>query len=154
MGAELLAWMLHHRQPTDDEVKDAQEFIQDLREPDKRLSFVKIRAADDLVFLQDEMYALMEKIHKDSAATILRNRINSDILGFYEWKIRQTRSKIEEMEKNLQVVGEITADKLTQIGKRSTAPEEEQTRRARAALAGISGRAGLLHSAGGCTQRV
>ena len=77
--------MLHHRQPTDDEVKDAQEFIQGLREPDKRLSFVKIRAADDLVFLQDEMYALMEKIYKDSAATILRNRINSDIFGFYEW---------------------------------------------------------------------
>jgi tetratricopeptide (TPR) repeat protein len=95
---------------------------------------VKIRTADDLVFLQDEMYTLMEKVHKDSEAILQRNRINADILAFYDWKIRQTRWKIDEMEKDLQVVGEITADKLVQTGKRSIVPEEEKMRRARARL--------------------
>lgn len=134
MGAELLAWVLHHREPTEDDVKEAQENILALRESERRLSFVKIRASDDLVFLQDEMYALMEKVHKDPAATLQRNNIHTDILAFYDWKIRQTRGKIEEMEKDLQVVGEITADKLVQTGKTSITPEEEKMRRARARL--------------------
>jgi tetratricopeptide (TPR) repeat protein len=134
MGAELLAWVLRDRQPTEEYVREARESIQALREPERRLSFVKIRAADDLVFLQDEMYALMEKVHKDSAAALQRTRIAADIDGFYNWKIRQTRRKIEEMERELQVVGEITVDRLVQPKQRSVAPEEEKMRRARARL--------------------
>lgn len=134
MGAELLAWVLYDRQPSPEEVEEAQERILNLREPDKRLSFVKIRAADDLVFLQDEMYTLMEDAHTALAATPQRNRISQDIDAFYDWKIRQTRWKIEEMEKKFLIVGEITADRVTQPGRRSIEPEEEEIRKARARL--------------------
>jgi tetratricopeptide (TPR) repeat protein len=134
MGAELLAWVVNHHEPTDIEMREAKESIESLRGSERRLSFVKIRAADDLVFLQDEMYALMEKVHKDLAGTLQRNKVNKDILAFYEWKIRQTRQKIEEMEKNLRVVGEITAARLARTEKHSIAPEEEQMQMARARL--------------------
>lgn len=134
MGAELLAWVLNHHEPTIEEVREAKEAIDSLRKPEKRLSFVKIRAADDLVFLQDEMYALMEMVHEDSHAALLRNKVNKEILAFYDWKIRQTRWKIEEMEKEFQLIGEITASRLTLPAKDSVAPEEEKIRRARARL--------------------
>lgn len=134
MGAELLAWVLNNRQTTDEDAKDARDAINNLRNSDERLSFVKIRTADDLVFLQDEMYSLMEQVHKNPSSLRQRKRVYGNILAFYEWKIRQTRQKIEEMEKNLRVVGEINTDKLIQSGKRSIAPEEEKMRKARARL--------------------
>ena len=83
MGAELLAWVLHHREPTKDEVIAAQASIEALREPERRLSFVKIRAEDDLVFLQDEMYALLEKIHFDPSAIHQKKKIYSAQLRIY-----------------------------------------------------------------------
>lgn len=134
MGAESLAWVLYDHQPTDEEVIEAQELIHDLREPEKRLSFVKIRKADDLVFLQDEMYALMEKVHTSPIAAPQRNRINKAIDAFYEWKLRQTRWKIEEIEKELLIVGEITKPRLGQPGKQSIEPEQEKIRKARERL--------------------
>lgn len=134
MGAELLAWVLHHREPTKDEVIAAQASIEALREPERRLSFVKIRAEDDLVFLQDEMYALLEKIHFDPSAINQKKKIYADILAFYEWMIRQTRWKIEEMEKEIQVVGEIAVDKLIQLENGNVNPEMVKIKRARARL--------------------
>lgn len=134
MGAELLAWVLHHHEPTEEEINNAQNNIHALRQWERRLSFVKIRAADDLVFLQDEMYALMEKIHKEPNELVKRNKTYKDILAFYEWKIGQARAKIEEMERNLQLIGEITSDKLAQPEQSNIAPEEEKMRRARALL--------------------
>lgn len=132
MGAELLAWVLHHREPTDDEVKEAQESIHALRQSEKRLSFVRIRGVDNLVFLQDEMYDLMEKAHMNPESALRRNKINDDILNFYNWKIRQSRRKI--MERDLLIVGEITTGRLTQTKMEDIVPEDEKMRRVRARL--------------------
>ena len=134
MGAELLAWILNNRQITGDDAKEAQEAINNLRKSEERLSFVKIRTFDDLVFLQDEMYYLMEQVHNDPSAMRQRKRVYENILAFYEWKIRQTQEKIGKMERDLQVIGEIPADKMVQVGKKSIAPEEEKLRKARARL--------------------
>ncbi|MDL1944330.1 tetratricopeptide repeat protein [Chloroflexi bacterium CFX2] len=133
-GAESLAWVLHDRQPTEDEVNEAQELIYALREPEKRLSFVKIRAADDLVFLQDEMYTLMEKVHISPTAIPQRSRLSKDIDDFYDWKLRQTRWKIEEIEEKSQIVGNIPRERLSRPGKRSIEPEVDKVRKARARL--------------------
>jgi tetratricopeptide (TPR) repeat protein len=130
MGAELMAWVLNNHRPTDEDVKLAQENILALREPKKRLSFVKIRAADDLVFLQDEMYMLMNRAKR----TPQGKRILDDILAFYEWKIRQTRRKIADMESPFQVTGGIPAEKITQIGRKGINPEAERMHKARARL--------------------
>lgn len=102
MGAELLAWVLNHRQPSEEEVEDAKKSIAELRSPKKRLSFVKIRTVDDLVFLQDEMYSLMEDMHHSGRMETQKEKVDKDILYFYEWKIEQTRGKIQmgEMELN------------------------------------------------------
>ena len=134
MGAELLAWMLNNRQTTNDDAKEAQKAIDNLRKSEERLSFVKIRTSDDLVFLQDEMYSLMEQVHNDPSAMRQRKRVYENILAFYEWKIRQTQEKIGKMERDLQVIGEIPSDKMIQVGKKSIAPEEEKLRKARARL--------------------
>jgi hypothetical protein len=135
MGAELLAWVSRgDRQPTDEEVEEAQEKIQALRVPDKRLSFVKIRAADNLVFLQDEMYALMAKIHDGSSSILQRKKINATILNYYKWKIEQTRGKIEAMEKRQHEIGDAIDEKLTKAEALTLSPEGEKVRKARARL--------------------
>jgi len=133
MGAELLAWILHNRKITDNDAKEAQDAIDSLRKSDERLSFVKIRTSDDLVFLQDEMYSLMEQVHKDPSALRQRKRVYENILAFYEWKIRQTQEKIGKMEQYLQVIGEIPVDRMF-LGEKRIVPEQEKLRKARARL--------------------
>ena len=134
MGAESLAWILKRDQPEEEDVSNAEKSILSLREPEKRLSFVKIRSADDLVFLQDEMYALMERAHNAKTATSYRANKSTYVNDFYEWKLRQTRWKIKTMEQEFQLLGEITAERLAKPGKRSTVPEEEKIRKGRARL--------------------
>ena len=128
MGAELLAWVLFDQRPTDEQIARAREYIMTLQQPDKRLSFVKIRATDDSVFLQDEMYALMDQVHTMPAAALQRRRIFKNILEYYEVKIRQTHREIEEMEKETRIVGEITAEKLIESGAKSSVLNAEKMR--------------------------
>jgi len=134
VGAELLAWILNNRPSTDEDAREAKDAIDNLRKSEERLSFVKIRTSDDLVFLQDEMYSLMEQVHKEPSTMRQRKRMYKNILAFYEWKIRRIHDKIGEMEQNLQVIGEIPADKMVRVGEKSIAPEEEKLRKARARL--------------------
>lgn len=101
MGAQLLAWTLNHHKPSKEEVEEARKAIDELRQPKKRLSFVKIRFADDLVFFQDEMYSLMEEIHRSEGMQIQKERMNKNILDFYEWKISEVRGEIQEQEMEL-----------------------------------------------------
>ena len=77
MGAELLAWIMKRDRPTEEEIKQAKGYIQTLRDPKLRLSFVKIREIDNLVFLQDEMYSLMRSLHQ-------RGRLRHNVKQTYE----------------------------------------------------------------------
>ena len=101
MGSQLLAWVLNHHKPSKEEVEEAKRAIDELRQPQKRLSFVKIRTADDLVFFQDEMYSLMEEIHESEGMRVQKERMNKNILAFYEWKIGEVRGEIQEQEMEL-----------------------------------------------------
>ncbi|MBI3167645.1 MAG: hypothetical protein HYZ22_04155 [Chloroflexi bacterium] len=101
MGAQLLAWVRQHHEPSDEDKQEAKESIDELRQPKKRLSFVKIRSADDLVFFQDEMYSLMEEMHRSETIKTQKERIDKDILDFYEWKIKEIRGEIQTQEMEL-----------------------------------------------------
>jgi len=133
MGAQLLAWVLKHDQPDHEEISDAKKAIDELRNPKKRLSFVKIRAADDLVFFQDEMYSLMKEMHHDIGMKAQKERIDKDILAFYEWKIGETRKKIQEREMELDATRH-APDKLYRLSSARIMREEDRLSEARAHL--------------------
>lgn len=132
MGAQLLAWTLRNHKPTKEEVDEAKKAINELREPKKRLSFVKIRAADDLVFFQDEMYNLMEEVHLSEGMKTKKEKMDKNILDFYEWKIRDVRGDIQEQEMELDSTRHVPGKLPLQISKGIVHEEERlSTRRAR-----------------------
>ena len=135
MGAVLLAWILKRDRPTDEEIEQAKMYIQELRDPNLRLSFVKIRDIDRLVFLQDEMYKLMRSLHKGGR---LRHNVKQTyelITSFYEERIKEQAGVVEEFEKNARALvltgswKEITESKKTQL-----LTEHQRLREARARL--------------------
>jgi tetratricopeptide (TPR) repeat protein len=133
MGYQLLAWVLLHHSPSDDEMEEAKKAIDELRKPKKRLSFVKIRAADDLVFFQDEMYSLMEEIHHSGGMETQKSRMDKYILDFYRWKIDETRGKIQKGEMELDATRH-TPERLHHLRPAGIVREEERLSKARAYL--------------------
>jgi tetratricopeptide (TPR) repeat protein len=133
MGSQLLAWVLQHRQPSKKEIEDAKASIDELRNPKKRLSFVKIRKADDLVFFQDEMYGLMEDMHSSGGMKTQKEKVDKSILDFYEWKIKETREKIRKREMELDATRH-TPERLHHLGLVGIVREEERLSKARAHL--------------------
>ncbi|MFZ5857196.1 MAG: tetratricopeptide repeat protein [Chloroflexota bacterium] len=132
MGAQLLAWVLKHRQPNELEIEEAGKAIDELRKPKKRLSFVKIRT-DNLVFLQDEMYSLMKEVHHSEGMKVQKGKVDRDIHNFYEWKIDETRKKIQERELELDAIRH-TPEKLPHLSPVSVIREEEILSKAHAHL--------------------
>lgn len=133
MGYQLLAWVLQHHEPNNDEMENAKKSIDELRKPKKRLSFVKIRASDDLVFFQDEMYSLMEDIHRSEGMKSQKERIDEYILDFYEWKIKETRGKIQKREMELDATRH-TPEEMSKLSPAGIVREEEKLSKARARL--------------------
>jgi len=124
MGSQLLAWVLNHHMPNKEQIEDAKKAIDELRQPMKRLSFVKIRAADDLVFFQDEMYSLMEEMHHSEGVRVQKERVNKNVLDFYEWKIDEVRGEIQKREMELDAIRHTSNRLLTQ--KSTSFVREEQ----------------------------
>lgn len=71
----------------EEEVNNALEKIRDL-------SFVKIRPADNRIFLHDVMYSLLHRYALDRLSDPMRKRIFDSILGYYEEDIKKARSAI------------------------------------------------------------
>lgn len=135
MGYQLFAWALQHRKPSEEEIANAKRAIDELRNPKKRLSFVKIRAADDLVFFQDEMYNLMEEMHRSGGMETQKEKIDKDILDFYEWKIEETRGKIQNREMELDATRHAPEnEKMHHLRPVRVVREEEKLSKARARL--------------------
>lgn len=133
MGAELLAWVLNNHQPSQAEKEEAKKDIDELRQPRKRLSFVKIRTADDLVFFQDEMYDLMQELHHSPGMKPQKAKMDELILAFYEWKIEATRQKIQARELEFDVIRHNPA-KGERLNLTKIAQEEDSLSKARAHL--------------------
>jgi len=133
MGAELLAWVLQNRFPSENEIKKAQESINELRKPKQRLSFVKVRVADNLVFFQDEMYSLMEEMHHSGAMKTQKEKKDKSILDFYKWKIMETRMEIQNREIELGTIRH-TPERLYNSSTGGIVYEEESLSKARARL--------------------
>lgn len=125
MGAQLLAWVLNHHKPHKEEIEEAKKAIDELRKPQQRLSFVKIRAADDLVFFQDEMYSLMEEMHRSEGVRVQKERMHKNILDFYTWKINEMRGKIQKLEMELDAIRRIS-NRLIMQKTTSIVPEEQR----------------------------
>ena len=132
-GAQLLAWTLRHHKPNKGEIEEAKKAIDELRQPKKRLSFVKIRATDDLVFFQDEMYSLMDEIHRNEGMKAQKERMDKNILDFYEWKIGEVREEIQKQEMELDSTRHVP-EKLNQLGLAGIVREEERLSKRRAYL--------------------
>ena len=98
MGAELLAWILKRGQPTEEEIGQAREYIRDLRDPKLRLSFVKIRDIDKLVFLQDEMYSLMRSLHERGRLKHNVKQTYELIVRFYEERIKAQAKEVDKLQ--------------------------------------------------------
>jgi tetratricopeptide (TPR) repeat protein len=78
---------------------EAKAVIEALTDPEAGLSFVKIRPADQRVFLQDEMYALMREhvLHKLPEARA--DQVYEEILTYYEEKIKAAQERIRHLSK-------------------------------------------------------
>ncbi len=135
MGAELLAWIMKRDRPTDEEVEQAKEYIQTLRDPKLRLSFVKIRDIDNLVFLQDEMYKLMRSLHQRGR---LRHNVKQTyelIAMYYEERIKDQSGDVESIDKTTRaLVSSGSWKEFTESQKKQLLTEQQKLRQARARL--------------------
>lgn len=135
MGAVLLAWVLKRDQPTEDEIKQAKKYIDELRDPELRLSFVKIREIDKLVFLQDEMYKLMRSLHKRGRVRHNAKQTYELIARFYEERIKEQARVVNELDKSTRSLFLSGSWKEFTEGKKKEFFEEQQKlREARARL--------------------
>lgn len=100
MGAELLAWILKRDRPTEDEIEQARDYIKTLRDPNLRLSFVKIRELDNIVFLQDEMYNLMQSLYQRGRLKHNVKQTYELIVRFYDEKIKNQAILVENLQKS------------------------------------------------------
>ncbi len=88
MNARLLARLLETAE------EEAERLLESLRP----LSFVKVRPADNRVFLQDEMYALLER-HVLSRLPEARARwVYDTILRFYNEEIEEARQELQRLQ--------------------------------------------------------
>ncbi len=89
MDAEMLAHV------ADMSVEEAEQTLNELCD----LSFVKVRPADDRVFLHDEMYEMLERHVLAHLPKRRRDKMYQDILEYYEDKIREARKKVAELQR-------------------------------------------------------
>ena len=135
MGSELLAWIMKRDRPTENEIEQAKGYIQTLRDPNFRLSFVKIRDIDNLVFLQDEMYSLMRSLHHRGR---LRHNVKQTyelIVQFYEEKIKEQANIVRELQKiTIKLVSSGSLKEFTESQNAKLVIEQQNLRTARGRL--------------------
>ncbi len=135
MGATLLAWILKRNQPTEEEIEQAREYIGELRNPEFRLSFVKVREIDNLVFLQDEMYKLMGTLQQHSRMRHNAKQTYELIARFYEERIKEQARVVNELDKSTRFLFSSGSWKeFTQGKKKEFLKEQQKLREARARL--------------------
>jgi hypothetical protein len=135
MGAELLAWLLKRGRPTEEEIQQAREYIKSLRDPEFRLSFVKIREIDNLVFLQDEMYNLMRSLHRSSRLRYNLKKTYELIVQFYEEKIKEQANVVRGYQENMnKLVSSGSWKEFTEPQKARLMDEQQNLRVARARM--------------------
>lgn len=135
MGAVLLAWILKRDQPTDEEIEQAKIYVDELRNPEVRLSFVKIREIDKLVFLQDEMYKLMRSLHQRGRVRHNAKQTYELIVRFYEERITEQAEVVNELDKSTRVLFSSGSwNELTDTKKKKFLSEQQGLRHARARL--------------------
>jgi tetratricopeptide (TPR) repeat protein len=135
MGAELLAWILKRGEPSEEEIAEAKGYIETLRDPDLRLSFVKIRDIDQLVFLQDEMYKLMQSLHQRGR---LRHNVRQTyelITKFYEKRIAAQAGILNSLQRETNaLLSSGSWKEITESQKAQITAEQQKLREARARL--------------------
>ena len=89
MDAEMLARV------ADMSVEEAERILDELRD----LSFIKVRPADNRVFLHDEMYEMLERHVLAHLPRRRRDRVLQGILQYYEDKIGEARKKVAELQR-------------------------------------------------------
>lgn len=141
MGAVLLAWILKRDQPNEEEIEQARKHIEELRNPESRLSFVKIREIDRLVFLQDEMYKLMRSLReREDQRGRIRQQHNAKqtyelIVRFYEERIKEQARVVNELDKSTRLLFSSSSWKeFTEGKKKEFIKEQQKLREARARL--------------------
>jgi len=135
MGATLLAWILKRDRPTEEDVEEAKQIIQTLRDPQFRLSFVKIRDIDNLVFLQDEMYNLMLSLHQRGRVKHHIKQTYELITRFYEERIRDQARIVEYLQKETsQLISSGSWKEFTEAKKKQLFTEQQKLRDARVRL--------------------
>lgn len=135
MGAVLLAWILKRDQPTEEEIEQAKKYVDELRNPELRLSFVKIREIDRLVFLQDEMYKLMRSLHQRGRVRHNAKQTYELIAKFYEERIKEQTSVVNKLDKSTRsLFSSGTWKDFTEVQKKSFFSEQKELRHARARL--------------------
>ena len=94
MDAELLARVAELRRKDGKwDAEQAQEWLDGIRD----LSFVKIRPADNRVFLHDEMYDLLDRHVLAQMTEERRERVYSAILDCYGEKVLAQRERVREL---------------------------------------------------------
>ncbi len=135
MGAVLLAWVLKRDQPTEEEIEQAKKYIDELRDPELRLSFVKIREMDNLVFLQDEMYKLMRSLHQRGRARHNAKQTYELIVRFHEERIKEQARVVNELDKSTRSLFSSGSWKeFTEGKKKEFLSEQQKLRESRARL--------------------
>lgn len=135
MGATLLAWILKRNQPTEEEIEQAREYIRELRNPEFRLSFVKVREIDNLVFLQDEMYKLIGTLQQRSRMRHNAKLTYELITRFYEEQIKEQALVVNELDKSTRSLFSSSSWKeLTEGKKKEFLSEQQMLRATRARL--------------------
>ncbi|MBM4428756.1 MAG: tetratricopeptide repeat protein [Chloroflexi bacterium] len=90
MDAEMLACV------ADMSLKEAERTLTELRE----LSFVKVRPADNRVFLHDEMYEMLYRHVLAKLPKARREKVYEAILRYYEDKIEQARAAVAHSQRS------------------------------------------------------
>jgi tetratricopeptide (TPR) repeat protein len=78
-------------------LKKAKAMIEAFTDPKAGLSFTKIRPADQRVFLQDEMYALMREHVLEKLPEARADQVYEEILAYYTEKIEATRTRVHHL---------------------------------------------------------
>jgi tetratricopeptide (TPR) repeat protein len=135
MGAELLAWLLKRDRPTEEEIRQARDYIKTLRDPEFRLSFVKIRDIDNLVFLQDEMYNLMRSLYQRGRLRYNMQQTYELIVRFYKEKIKEQVNLVRDLqEKTNKLVSSGSLKEFAEPQKTQLVTDQQNLRVARARL--------------------
>ena len=135
MGADLLAWIMKRDRPTENEIEQAKDHIKTLRDPNLRLSFVKIRDIDNIVFLQDEMYNLMRSLHQRGRLQHNVKQTYELITRFYGEKIKNQAKLVEDLQKSTStLVSSGSLREFTVSEKGKLFEEQQNLRVARARL--------------------